>query len=64
MKYFLPIIAGIGLASCSGGNDALQRAEIERLEAETAKLNAEAALHRQEEERVRMENSGRAVISD
>ena len=47
-KAVLFMATAIALAGCSGGNDATQQAEIDRLKAETEKLRAEAAQTRQQ----------------
>ncbi len=47
-KVVLILATTIALAGCSGGNDASQQAEIERLRAETEKLRAEAEQLRQQ----------------
>ncbi len=39
----LAVVAVLTVAGCSGGNEAAQQAEIEKLRAESAKANAEAA---------------------
>jgi outer membrane murein-binding lipoprotein Lpp len=47
-RMVLAGVVAIALAGCSGGSDASQQAEIERLRAETEKLRAESEQLRQQ----------------
>jgi hypothetical protein len=44
----MALVATLAVAGCSGGNNAAQQAEIDRLKAETEKLRADAAQARQQ----------------
>ncbi len=48
MRYMAVLLSCMMVANCSGGNDAAQQAEIERLRAEAEKLRAEATQLQQE----------------